>query len=307
MSAVLALMSGTLSAQEAKIDNMMISVMPEYDDPRVLAIFSPVMSAETPLPFTALFNIPKSAEKIEVGMACEVPDNQGHRCKVYNTNDKGDRTELTYTAEQTRNLFFEYYWDPFNGKVGEKSFTFDYIPPFDINHLEIAVTAPKKASDFKLEPSAGNTSNSEEGLKVYNYAFDNVKKDQLISIKVSYMKNDPKPSFAKRTGTGPNTADPNAVGQQSSTGGRGRLTVILLLIFLLIAGGVMASYWRMKSLEAEAGGTVAVGRPIAKPKTQAKSKTAAKMGTTVNFCTNCGGKLDKNVKFCPNCGEKVRA
>lgn len=305
----IAALPGLLLAQDVKADSMKISVMPEYDDPRVLAIFEPVISASTQLPLTAQFNIPKSAVKPQIGMACEVPDGQGHRCKVYNIADKGDHSELTYTAEQSRNLFFEYYWDPFNGKTGDKSFAFDYTPAYDISHLEITVTEPKTATNFKLSPDSKNIATSNEGLKTHTYAFDNVVKNQPISINVSYTKTDNQTSVPKQTDT---QASNTPAAQQTATGGRGQVATILMLILLVIVSGVMITFWRLRSVEAETGSTGSV-RPVAKPKA-ASTKTAPKASAkavkntkaaAAKFCTNCGEKLDKGAKFCPDCGEKA--
>ena len=243
-------------AQEPKIATMKISVMPEYDDPRVLAIFEPVLSPDTKLPLTAQFNIPKSAVKPQIGMACEVPKGQGHRCKIYNTKDNGKFTELTYKVDQSRNLFLEYYWNPFKNKTGKKSFKFDYIPAYDVGHLEIEVVEPKTATDFKLTPTTNDIGTSNEGLKTHVYTFNNLKKDQPVTINASYVKNDAQPSVTKRLGASSNQGE----GEKKSGASRTQIATVLSLILIIIGGGIGLSYWRVKTVGAGSG------RPMPKPK-----------------------------------------
>lgn len=300
VTAMLMILPQVLWAQETKIDSMKISVMAEYDDPRVLAIFEPVLSQDTQLPLTAQFNIPQSAEQPQIGMACEVPEGQGHRCKIYNTKDNGKITELTYKVEQSRNLFLEYYWDPFKGKTGDKSFTFDYVPAYDVGHLEIQVVEPKTSSDFKLTPESNNVGTSNEGLKTHSYTFDNLKKDQPVTINASYVKNDNSPSVTKQTGAAANQ------GQESQAPGasRSRISTILALILLIIGGGIGLGYWRVKTVGNAPINNRTMPKPKAAPgKGAKKAKSSTKNASA--FCSNCGSKVESGAKFCSKCGHDI--
>jgi len=288
-------------AQTPKIASLKISVMPEYDDPRVLAVYEAKMSPETQLPLEARFIVPKSAPSPQIGMACEVPEGQGHNCKVYNTKKDGDNTDVTYKVEESRNLFWEYYYDPFNGKVGDKSFTFDYVPAYDVGHLEIQVTEPKTANGFKLNPASNAVGTSNEGLKTHSYTFDNIKKNQPITINASYVKNDSQTSVTKQTNA---TPDQNQ-DSQAPGNGRGRIASILALALVIIGGGVSLSIWRAKT-----AGVGAAKQPMPRPKAAVGKGAKRGRPTTkkaAGFCSNCGVKVERGANFCSKCGHNINA
>ena len=285
------------STEGIKLDDVKVSVMPEYDDPRVLVIVESTLSQGVKLPLDVRFLVPDSATNAQIGMACEVVESQGHRCKVYNTEAKSGYREITYDVNQSHNLFIEYYYDLNSQDNGDKSFTFDYIPSYDVKHLEIEVKQPLKATNFKIDPSSNNQTTDEQGFKNFVYSYDNVVKEKPISFKVSYNKTDPNPSVQKNQSQ---VLDSNAESQQSSN--TGLMRTMLVLVFALFVGGVVVAFWRAKAAQPTAVG----GRAARNVKRQVKPK-AASAAKRVKYCSSCGQSLKPTDKFCPGCGEKIRS
>ena len=288
MSVSLLSMSSAAGAAEPVFDEMSVSVMPEYDDPRVLAVFEARLSDGVKLPRTAEFFIPSDAKDPEIGMACEVPEGQGHVCKPYQTKDDGDFRSISYKVNQAKNLFFEYYWDPFTDQEasadGRKSFKYEFKAPESVKTLSIGIQQPLKAEDFKLDPAPVETIRDSEGMNFNIYTFSDVKKDQVVTVSVNYAKDDPAVSKPRND---PNTVPVAALGGQALVGGADQGSLRQGLLFFaglsIVAIGA-AFFWRFRS-----NPTPVIARPVAK---RARSQ----------FCLSCGHPLSQNEKFCSECG-----
>lgn len=297
---VLPVLTPVAWAADPRFDSMSVEVKPEYDKYNVLAIFQGVLSPDTQLPSTGKFMIPKNTAGLQINMACEVGDQGGHNCKVYDTADGGDFNEVSYPVNLSKQLFLEYNWNPFTDvKDGNKSFTYEYKAPYDVKQLQLAIYEPKRAKDFKIEPASGQTGTNQEGLKTYTYAFDNVTKGQVIKFDVAYNKPDNQPSVESQLGAGPTT---------TSDQPQNRSFIVLMVTFILmvIAGIVGLAYWRTQTLATAGGPPVGVpARAVgsSKPKPKAKGGAQARAG---KFCPGCGTELEPDDKFCSGCGAQAR-
>lgn len=292
------------SAAEPEIDQMTISVMSDYDDPRVLAVLEPTLTEKTQLPLKTKFYIPKSAAKIQVGMACEIPEGQGHRCKIYDLKEvAGDNfNELTYQVDSARNLFFEYYWDPFDGKTtGSKEFVYEFKAPYNIKNLNIQIREPVKGvKDFKVEPASSNVSSDQEGAKIHVYSFNNVAAGQTFTFKANYNKTEAGVDKPKPAGDVPIA---NTQGATASTNPNA-VRVFLFLIVVLLTIGALAFYWRTQVVQ-ESVATAGSGQAKTARAGKPKAKTASSPSKKARFCSNCGSELTAKAKFCSECGEQV--
>lgn len=288
------------AAENAKIDSMSIRIQPEFDDPRVLAVLEPVLSSDTKLPLKAKFFISKKTTDIQINMACEVPEGQGHRCKVYDTADAGnDWQALTYSVDTARNLFLEYYWNPFKDvKDGKKSFVYEFKSPYPIKKLNIQVQQGKKPTDFKIEPASTNISQDQSGYKWHTYSFTDVKPEQVLTFNVNYTKADAQPEEQK---PGPGQVNNQAPANQQPSNPNS-VRIVIFLFVLLIVAGVLAVYWRSKVAVEAPAAVRPSGRP--KPKGAKLAKTQGQK-TKVRFCGNCGGEVEAGNKFCSECGSEV--
>ncbi len=294
-------LSGAAVAAEHVIEEMSVSVMPEYDDPRVLAVFQAKLADDVELPYTAEFLVPADAKDPEIGMACEVPEGGGHVCKPYQTTDKDGFRSVSYQATQAKNLFFEYYWDPFSEQAatanGQKSFKYEFKAPESVKTLMIGVQQPLKAEEFELTPAPDETVRDSEGMNVNTFTYSDVKKDQVITINASYVKTDPAVSKPRNN---PSTLPVVAAGGQALTGGadQGPLRQEILLFAGVFLAAITAVFvWRFRPSPAPV-----IARPVAKAKAKDDRRTTA-AGT--KFCSSCGRPVASNVKFCSECGDAV--
>ncbi len=279
---------GPAVASEPVIDEMTVSIMPEYDDPRVLAVMEAKLAAEVALPYTAEFLVPISAANPEIGMACEVPEGQGHVCKAYQTKEVGDFRSVSYQVNQAQNLFFEYYWDPFTGASvdakGRKSFKYEFKAPEVIKSLSIGIQEPLKAEEFSLDPAPAETVRDSDGLNVNIYNLSDVPKGEVITINANYVKTDPAVSKPRLNPGAPVAAA--TIG--SAVLERGPLQQQLLLfigMFLAAMGAVI--FWRRMATPAP---------------TEVKPVGKKNLGQA---CPACGSALKGSPRFCSNCGESV--
>ena len=284
-------------AENVKIESMSVRIMPEYDKDAVLAVLEPVLSSDTKLPAKAKFYISKKHTDITIGMACEVPEGQGHRCKVYDTADAGDFQELSYTAEVSRNLFMEYYYNPAkNAQDKQRNVVYEFKSPYPIKKLDVQVQQPKLGTDYKIEPASTNVSEDGEGAKWHSYSFTDVKPDQVLAFNAGYTSG----GLTKPGGIEPpQPAGGNAEAAASNPLG-GRL--FLFLFVVLFVAGSLAIYWRSKMVAAEAP----AARPTGKSKARgAKLTQSAGKVAKPRFCGNCGGEIGAGHRFCSECGSEV--
>lgn len=162
----------------------------------------------------------------------------------------GAEKTVSYTAPSERKLYFEYYFDPLNGKQPKtRAYAYTFTPPGDIALLTLGVVRPKDAKGFKLSPAPASTRVNSEGLTEDLYTVSNAKAGVPLSIRVSYSRPNWTPQKPKGAG--------GAAGPQGQTGGlppqgaplpqsAGGPTAApptdtgLLLIALAIAGGTIA-------------------------------------------------------------------
>lgn len=283
------------------VDSLSVLVEPEYDDPRVLVVLESTLSADTPLPHRARFDIPKSA--VNVGMACEVVDGQ-HKCKTYTMDDSGAYQRLSYNADTSRQLFLEYYYDPFAGQKTEKSFVYEYRAPYDVKRLKVAIQQPLKAENYKIEPASEKSLKDDKGMNIFLYEYDDVAEGRVLTFDVSYSKSDPEPSAPR-----PVEPIPASSPAEPADGGSGQLLMRLGMIMFAAAAGVAILLATLRMKAAGEGATdVSVGsEPKGRPKgTPRKSAVSRSNGEPLaNLCTGCGEELAVGVRACPLCGSGV--
>lgn len=243
---VLSTMPAMASAAEEQMEfkDLKVSVWPEYDDPRVLVILEGTMvnTSQEPFQGEVKWNIPKG-ENLEIGMACEIV-NGGHSCQPYEQKDKGDWIELTWKT--TRSIapgeeypvFLEYYYNPIKGSV-DKEFEFPFQPNYQIDSLSLSVQQPLKAENFKVDPAPSSTNTDSGGFINHNYVFSNQTAADKIAVKVSYKKEDPKPSVEKQVNNGGGGGQESS-GLQTTSSFKDAKVWVPAGFMVLILGGFIA-------------------------------------------------------------------
>ncbi|GAB6171473.1 hypothetical protein JCM15765_09510 [Paradesulfitobacterium aromaticivorans] len=264
-----------------------VMVKPEYDDPRTLVIYegnfinsgTEIIKKNTPISFI----IPKDAT---VGMACELNAQGGHECQPYTTKDLGDnKVQLSWNItkdlqpNQKYPIFLEFYYD--NKAVApNKTFDYTFTPTYNLDSLNLTVTAPKASSSFAISPSAPTTQRDQEGLNNYLYNFTNKVSGDAVTLKVSYTKNDNKPTFDK-----PQTGNTDSsTGSKSTSPLNNPALLVGMLIFIGLLG-VLLVYGLKKP-----------GKPPVPPKGKSDKNLSNSKGTNTNKNKNSIATQKKKIR-----------
>ncbi len=288
--------AGALSYSQVKL-----SVWPEYDDPRVLVIMEPVLADSVQLPARVSFVVPKGAK---INMACEITESGGHNCRPQQLTSKGKFDEIAYTASSRRTLFFEYYYDA-GFKGADHKFTFDYIPTYRVDNLNVEIQQPLKAASFKVTPTAASTASDKQGFTYHQYTYSNLAQNKPLPFTVGYTKTDPSPSVKKTVG------NDSSGGNQQSAAGSNNLSSVLGVLGVVALLGTIA-YWMLpigrRALSPATGGKGGAStrvRPQTGSKKKSKKTAPARAPRAVSFCSNCGNRVKKDENFCTVCGRDV--
>ena len=163
-----------------------LNLWPEYDDPRLLVIMAPKLDPSVPLPYTFSYGIPITAQ---LGMACQILPDGAHDCQAQQSAVDGDMKTVTFSAPTQRQLFLEYYTDPFGGERPDiRQFTYSFLPPGDIGRLSVQVKQPKDAEGFVVEPAPQQTLTDAEGFSYLTYTFNEVKAGEPVDFSITYTR-----------------------------------------------------------------------------------------------------------------------
>lgn len=273
---------GSFPVDQFPYKEMQIQVMPEFDypekwpedQPSLLVGYYGTFTNKTGKDYNEEieFPVPVKDKNFEIYLVAEFPsDDEPEVQRPFEINkEKGVVTWKPSKAiekDKTYRFVVEYYTNPF--EVGDsKKFTFNYVNPTDIEKLDIIMYAPLNSKDFKIDPVAANTSESDYGEKLYFYQYSNVKKDESVNLSVSYTKKDNKstlsaisaeqpPSDENHSGVSGDTATDqvlnNADGKESTKSDRpiigiggasvigGSIVVAAIFIFLGLKGNSRSS------------------------------------------------------------------
>lgn len=263
-------------AQEGiTVSEMVVSILPEYDQPRILVSYQGTLEgAEAPM--NLALQLPADAEVVH---ACTLkPPENDHICQPYTTELQGDHLLLSY--EITYPVFYvEYYYGGFYS-AGQRNVEFSFLPPYPVEKLEVWVHEPPQSSDFTISPEP-DEERAGGGLRQFGYIFSDVSPEEGVSLQMNYVAEGVPPLAASAGGT-----------DSSSSGGVPRLVLILSLVGVGVLG---VSAYVIISRRSGAALSWATARP-----------PGGQGGEAVSFCPRCGSHLRAGSRFCSRCGEAAR-
>lgn len=201
---------GEFSFDKFPYKEMQIQLMPEYDypenwpedQPSLLTGYYGTITNKTGSDYKGEieFPVPAKDKNFEVYLVAEFPsDTEPEVQRPFKVNK--EKGVVTWTpAEPIKKgkdyrFVVEYYTNPFEASDSKK-FTYNYVSPADAEKLDLIVIAPLKGTDFKIDPAAAKTSESDYGEKLYYYQYTNVKKNTAFDLSISYTKKDNKSTLA---------------------------------------------------------------------------------------------------------------
>ena len=282
--------SAARGGEELRINQLSVSVWPEYDDPRILVIYRGAFAEESVFPAWVDFYIPEGSEIIGAGKTTP----QGELLlQEYNIHEERGRQVISINLS-TPTFFLEYYHDPFSGKT-QKSFEQRIENKYPVDSLTVAVQQPLKAESFTLAPQADSRRTDTQGFSDHLYDFQDLAAESSVKISVSYKKDDPNPSMPRQTTAQQGAGEaPYGDGETAPDVKTGMSGVTFTGIILLAAAVVVAAAFIMRK---KAEKRVENSRGP-------HERTAGREGW--KFCPCCGAELKKDYRFCPSCGHSLK-
>jgi hypothetical protein len=185
-----------------QLKNMAVSVMPEYDQPRVLVSYRGELNDDVSLPLEMGLRLPADAS-IEHVCSIRQPGEE-HICQKYSADPDGQYLAVTWEAV-TPIMYVEFYYGSVSG-AGERSLDFDFWPPYEVDNLDLFVLEPAEATDFSLSP-APTDSVEEQGFRHHSYSFQDLPVDEAVSVEMTYTRPTGQPSAPARAAAAATAAD----------------------------------------------------------------------------------------------------
>lgn len=268
------------AATSPQLTSMAVSVMPEYDQPRVLVSYRGEFDADVALPLEARLRLPADAS---IEHICSIrPPNEEHICQPYSADPDGQYLSVTWEAV-TPIMYVEFYYGSVSG-AGQRSLDFTFWAPYRVQILDLFVQEPMEATEFTLSPAPDDTV-EEQGFRHHSYTFQDVSVDEPVSIEMVYTRQTSQPSVPPRAAAAADDSGGIPQGVLLSLG----LAGAAVLAFVLYS--VFARRFRIR-LVAYSGQA---------PRDEG---TAARTGTF--FCRQCGGSVQQGYAFCPACGQETK-
>lgn len=278
--------AGTSGADgnDTKVHFMNVEIWPEYDDPRVLVIYSGALEPGLEMPRDFSFLVPTGAE---VHMAGAVAESGGHIHGLYETRDRGDGlTEVSYSLPNP-NFYMEFYYDPL-GDDDLRDFSYPLVSPYAISQLRVNVQHPRRATEFAVAPATTQVVQDDKGLSYHAIRFDSLTAGESRSVSVRYKKSDRNFSVVAQDGSGAEVSDKRAM--------KSILVFSALLLLGVVGYGVFTTTRK------------GAGRPTRDiGGTQQPRSESGRRGPIAgaDFCTQCGERTAATDKFCGKCGHPV--
>ncbi len=251
--------SNTLGAgaptRDMVIGRMKVAIMPEYDDPSVLAIYDGKFEDVSSYPIKTSFLIPKGSV---ISDACSLSHEGQHFCQLYKTANRGAQDEVSLILPYPN--FYLSFHTPHLDVTGERK-EFDYL--IKANHaiktMEIDIQQPLRSSAFNISPPASATVSEKigtisiiKGFNHFTYQLEGVFKDQENVFKINYIKSDPKPSVDIKY-----TSMKNPQTQSTPYETQRNIKTIIYILFGTGAAGIIAvAVWFFRSQKKKRGSAV---------------------------------------------------
>lgn len=295
-------MVGHAFAEESglRVAQMKLSVWPEYDEPRVLAIYDGELTDKTGYPKKVSFRVPKGAE---VSQVCGLSDKGEHLCQLYEVKEEADYKVVTYELP-VPHFFMEYYFNPV-GSEALRDIAYDFSSVYPVDKLDIEVQQPLRSSDFAMTPLTTSTSSDNQGFKYSLLNYGRINADQKVDLKISYSKQDSRPSVPKKQQGAPagGGVDTSNLNMWALLGGSALLGLMAYYVISRRPGRLIpqsAGYGGKAGGQGNYSKTVVYSRPAGRSKGGSKAQGAAQ------FCTGCGNPIEAGDRFCARCGKRAK-
>ena len=191
-----ALKSGA-STENLSIGRMKVAIMPEYDDPSVLAIYDGKFDEVESYPIKTSFLIPRGSV---ISDACSLSHEGQHFCQLYRTVNRGEYDEVSLLLPYP-NFYLSFHTPRLDIEREKKEMAYSIKANHPVKVLEVEIQQPLRSSEFKVSPpggaigsEAGDAISIIKGFNHFAYKFEGVARGQENTFGIAYLKSDPNPS-----------------------------------------------------------------------------------------------------------------
>lgn len=190
-------LGGGAPTKDLSIGRMKVAIMPEYDDPSVLAIYDGKFEDVSSYPIKTSFLIPKGSV---ISDACSLSHEGQHFCQLYKTVNRGAHDEVSLLLPYP-NFYLSFHTPRFDIKGERKEFDYLIKANHPIITMEVDIQQPLRSTAFNISPpenaaisEKGGTISVIKGFNHFTYRLEGISKGRENAFKISYIKSDPNPS-----------------------------------------------------------------------------------------------------------------
>lgn len=228
------------------IGRMKVAIMPEYDDPSVLAIYDGKFEEAASYPIRTRFLIPKGSV---ISDACSLSHEGQHFCQLYKTASKGEYDEVSLVLPYP-NFYLSFHTPQLDVASEKKEIAYRIKVNHPIKNMEVELQQPLRSNAFSISPPENARPSRKDGsisvIKGFNYAYyqlEDVAAEREIAFGIHYLKSDPKPSVDIKYSSMKETG---AKGK-SYESQRNVKTILYALFGAGLAGVLALIAWRIRS------------------------------------------------------------
>jgi hypothetical protein len=263
-----------------RLQDVILDIYPEYDDPRLLVMIEGQVLATAVFPVEVQFLVPTSAYMYSAGSIDATGNYSG---------GTHDRTASGITGwdkiiyKVTTDTFRLEYYDPIIIGKTDKTIEYEFCTLYDITNLQVYIQEPLKSKNFVVSPE-GQLIQGQDKFNFHLYSYSTFSKDASLKYSINYSKSD------SRTSVVIANAFPII---PLIAGIIGSIVILIVIIFVV----------RLNQKKPKFINTADVKRKSKEVSVQTvrntKNKTTQK---SLNHCHQCGEVLGENTHFCPYCG-----
>jgi len=273
-AAIFSAASGPSAAQNIiRLEQLLVDLRPEYDQPAVLVIYQGTLAPDTPLPATLTLRLPA---RVEQPYAVAYDDGSGNLMNAsYTTQVEGDWLAVTLETPTT-NFHLEFY-DELDQAGQQRSYTFVWPGDYAVGQFNLVLVPPPGAAKLQTTPELPYSESSDGSRRG---AFGSLNVGQELRLTLSYA---------------------------GSNGGK--LSPLVVVIVLAVALALIgAGVWYSRRSQGQPAPEPTQQKRPKRSRSQRRQRPLGEQrpqASPARHCTQCGQALRSNDRFCGSCGAPV--
>lgn len=277
--------TSVLAQGTVTLNNLTVTLWPEFDQPSMLVIHEFTFTEDTLLPFTMDFRFPSDANIT----AAAYNTSDGLLLANYQAKESTDTNWQTITLFITEPAAYRVeYYQPLPRSGNNRSFNYQWAGDYAVKNFDIEIRVPGDSANIKTTPAIPFT--QQDPFLSGGAMMSGLDEGQSYRLQLEYTRTSEALTASESSQVEPITP------VDENTDGRSTLANLPLFLggfgFLLIAAGVFY-YLRGQS-----------GKHTGKPRK--RQHTSSPDANSQIYCHECGTRAQTGDRFCRTCGSKLR-